>query len=854
MNILSIAHGNFQKEIRSMFMGMKIQEKVKKIKVIINSGTTAGGFLVVAGVLGNFLNFIYNAYLGRRISVEEFGLVSLIGSFLFLVTIPTSALARTVTHKSAYFLGKYGYGVKQFWVHTRLRALALGLIATIIWLTLTPLLADCFRASSSMPFILFAPVWFISTVGAVDEGFLSGILKFKIIASLIVIEAVVKLVCSLIFIETGYTQYVYAAIPLSMFIVFLLAWFFARSQKEAKLDIDVKRAVKFPTKFFVTSSFTKISTVAFLSFDLILAKHFLPPTEAGQYALISLVGKMIFFVGGLFSGFINPLVSREEGARRNSHIIFYQLLLATTICSLFAYLVVGVLGYLTVPILLGSKVEPILYLLPIYGLAMFFFTVSTSIISFYQTRNKHAFAILGLLMAVIQVIGIYFYHGSLVEIIRVMTVVGAASFVLTILAHFLYQPIKTVTTNIRDFLDVFTAIPWQVPEANDKQKILIFNWRDTRHVWAGGAEVYIHEIAKRIAKRGNYVALFCGNDGKSPRNEIIDGVNIIRRGGCYTVYIWAVLYYIFKFRNKFDVIVDSENGIPFFSPLYAKEPVIGLVHHVHQDIFRKHLIFPFSQFAQFLEGQLMPFVYRNKKMITVSNSSKVAMEVIGFGKTDAISVVNPGVDHSLFKPLKKSEKPTILYLGRLKPYKSIDILIRAMSQVTNDISDATLTIAGDGESRMDLEKLVHKLNLQNAVSFAGKVSERVKAELLAKSWLIVQPSKIEGWGITVIEANASGTPVIASDVSGLRDSVNNPHSGYLVPWGQVNKFAKKIELILTDKKGRKKLEKGSQEWAKNFSWEKSAKIFYNTIRNDSRWILTPTKGFYTRNNYKGKII
>ena len=145
-----------------------------------------------------------------------------------------------------------------------------------------------------------------------------------------------------------------------------------------------------------------------------------------------------------------------------------------------------------------------------------------------------------------------------------------------------------------------------------------------------------------------------------------------------------------------------------------------------------------------------------------------------------------------------------------------------MSQITSDVSDVTLTIVGDGESRIDLEKLVHKLNLQNAVNFAGKVSERVKAELLAKSWVMVQPSKIEGWGITAIEANACGTPVVASNVPGLCDSVRNPHSGLLVPWGDSKKLAQKVNLLIKNKKMRRKMEKGSIKWSKGFTWEKSS--------------------------------
>ena len=739
-----------------------------------------------------------------------------------MTTIATSALSRTVTHKSAYFLGKYGHAAKQFWAQTRMRAILFSLAATVIWLLATPILAAFFHASTWEPFLLFAPVWLIGAAAAVDGGFLGGNLKFKILSILIVSEAVSKFVFALLFVETGYPHYVYAAIPLSMAISFLIGWIFARAQKETKLDIGIKEIIKFPTNFFVTSTFTKISTVAFLSFDLILAKHYLPPKEAGEYALLSLTGKMIFLVGALFGQFILPLVSREEGAERKSHKIFYKLLLASTISSLVTYLAVGLFGAFTIPILFGSKVQPIIYLLPLYGLAMFFFSVSNSIVTFYQARGKYALAVLTLVLAISQIVGIILFHASLKEIVLVMAVVGATSFVLTILAHFLYESIKTAMRNIQDFFGIFTAIPQQVPVANYKQKILIFNWRDTKHAWAGGAEVYIHEIAKELIAKGHKVTIFCSNDRTCLPNEVVNSVEVIRRGGHYTVYLWAFFYYVFKLRGKYDIIVDSENGIPFFTPLYVRKPVIGLVHHIHlQEVFDRHLPWLLAKTASFLETKAMPFVYRNIQMITVSRSSKEEMEKIGLGKTIPIKIVHPGADLSKFKSLPKTRTPSILYLGRLKPYKSIDRLIQVFAEVIKKVPQATLTIAGEGESRLELEEITAKLGLENVVKFLGKVSEEVKARLYAKSWVVAQPSKSEGWGITVIEANAAGTPVVASDVPGLRDSVKNPHSGLLVTWDNKEKWTNALISILTDKKQRSSLEQVSKSWAQKFTWEVS---------------------------------
>lgn len=795
------------------------------------SGVVTGGALILASVFANLLNFAYNAYLGRRVSVEDFGLIALVGSFFYLSTIPVGGLAKTITHRTAFLLGKYDLPLKQFWSYVRLRAIVAGLLATIIWLVLIPVLAAFFKSPSYDPFFLFAPVWFIGITAAVDSGFLGGNLKFKVLALLVIVESLAKFLVTFAFVETGNSHLVYAATPIAMAAAFLVGWFFVTRIKQERKIID-PQVLNFPKNFFVTSIFTKFSTVAFLSFDLILAKHFLPPKEAGLYALLSLVGKMVFFSGSLFSQFINPLVSREEGAQRKSHNVFNKLFFASTVFSFSAYLAVGLFGAYTVPYLLGEKVGPILYLLPIYGLAMFCFSMANSLVTYYQVRRKYLLSFVSLFLAFGQILAIYFYHGSLEEIVIAMTAIGLASFATTTLLHAIYEPLSVLGRNIVDLLGIITFSTPGAKVSPTNLRILIFNWRDTKHVWAGGAEVYIQELAKRWVSQGNQVTVFCGNDSKSPRNGIIDGVQIYRRGGFYMVYIWAFLYYMFKFRGKYDVVIDSENGIPFFTPLYAKGKAFLLIHHVHQEVFLTDLKFPLSQIGRFLEGKLMPFVYRNSKVITVSNSSKIAIENLGLGKKQEISIINPGVDLLKFQTnAKKTRRPTLLYLGRLKPYKSLDKLIGIMNAVKKQIPGVTLTIAGEGESRAILEKLVKKMNLTKVIKLIGAVSEKTKIELLAKAWALVQPSRIEGWGITVIEANAAGTTVIASDVPGLRDSVQNPHTGLLVTWDNREKWVDSICGVLKDKEFRSFLETNSKEWVKQFTWEKSSSKLMKLLKD-----------------------
>lgn len=796
-----------------------------------SSGLLGGAALVIASIFANFFNFLYNAYLGRKMDVGEFGLLSLFGSLLYLTQVPFGALSLTVTHQSAYYLGRYKEIAKHFWDKVFNKSLGVSLIIAGLWLIATPVLMEFFNSDSIAPFLIFTPIWIVGLLSAVNNGFLSGNLKFVALALFLFIESLVKLVFAYVAVDAGFTQTVYAALPISITISLILTYLFIKRLPFTRESLE-RKTVSFPKRFFSTSIFTKISAVSFLSFDLILAKHFLSSSEAGYYALLSLTGKMIFFFGGLSSQFIMPLVSKKEGERKKSTDTFYLLLLGTSLVVLASYLLVGVFGYLTVPILFGDKVLPIIPYLPTYCLAIACFTVSTAIVFYHQAKRHYFFSLVSFLLALSQ-IGLFFVLNSSIEIfVEVMFALGVFHLFLMSFLHLFYSPISIVLTNLKDFFGLFGRVPQLSKLPTSSLKILIFNWRDTKHVWAGGAEKYIQEIAKRWVKEGHKITLFCGNDGKHPRNEVIDGVQIVRRGGFYTVYLWAFLYYVLRFRGIFDIIIDSENGLPFFTPLFVGKPKYLLIHHIHQEVFRKHLKFPFSFLAWFVEAKIMPILYKNQKIITVSASSKNEILKLGVWRPQDIEVINPGVDLKSFIKLFKTAYPSFLYLGRLKPYKNIDTLISSFANVLATKPKAKLFIAGEGESHKELKKLVFHLKIEDSVEFLGKIAEEEKAKLLGRVWVFVHPSMIEGWGITVIEANASGTPVIASNVAGLRDSVIHNKTGLLVPVRNVPALTAAMNVLISNPAYRVRLSKEAYNWAKKFSWERSTATFLKTIKND----------------------
>ncbi len=800
----------------------------------------AGLLFVGASLFANFLNFFFNAYLGRALDFENFAAISLVGSFSFLSTLISKGFSTTVTYKSGYFTGKNdSYSSYSFWKFMRKYALIFSAGIAVIWLLATPFLSSYFNADDIFLFILFALVFLVGFALAVDQAYMSGKLLFGLLALVTIFEPVVKNILAFVFVTFGYQDVAYAIVPITTLLTFFFGWIIVRRYTAKERRKVQEGAIKhvFPVKMFLVSMLLGLSSLAFLSFDVILAKHFLSPVDAGKYALVSLVGKMVYFLGGLASPFILPLVSRNEGASQDSKNVLTLSLIATSAITIAAFIAFGFFGYITIPFLYGEKGESILSYLTLFTAGIVFFTISRVYIAYYLAKNIYTLPLVSFLLTIVQFGLILFLHETVAEFVMVMFIIGALNLIAVVTLHYLIDYVKIIERNFKDFLGLFANLEDKKKLAEGKISILIFNWRDTKHKWAGGAEVYIHQLAKQWVQDGNHVTIFCGNSGKATYDDVIDGVKVYRRGGFYMVYLWAFVYYVFKFRGRYDVIIDSENGLPFFTPLYAKEKKFLLIHHVHQEVFRKSLIWPFSAFASFLEGTVMPLVYKNTEVITVSPSSRDEIMKHKLTKKTPGIVYN-GVNHKLFKPGKKSAKPLAVYVGRLQFYKSLNIFINAAQKVLETIPEAEFIIAGEGEEKINLQKFVQKKGLADKITFTGFLSEQEKVKLLQKAWVFVNPSIMEGWAITTIEANACGTPAVASNVPGLKDSINDPKTGFLIPYGKSDQFAEKITLLMKNEKLRNKMSEEAYEWSQEFSWEESAELFYDFMKNDVHSLKT----------------
>ncbi len=353
--------------------------------------------------------------------------------------------------------------------------------------------------------------------------------------------------------------------------------------------------------------------------------------------------------------------------------------------------------------------------------------------------------------------------------------------------------------------------------------ILVLNWQDIRNPLGGGAEVHLHEIFSRLAARGHRITLFCSAFPGVPAEENIDGIRVLRQGSRNLFNYSVYPRYRSQFRReKYDVVVDDLNKIPFFTPLFVREPLVGIVHHLFGRSIFKEASLPAALYVYGAEQAALR-VYRNVPVAVVSESTKQEMIAHGF-QPEGLRIVSNAIDHAVYRqvPVALASGPIIGYLGRIKKYKSVDHLLKAFPIIRKDHPAATLVVVGDGDARPELERQAHELGIADAVRFTGFVSPEEKVHWLNRMDLVVNPSAKEGWGLTVIEANACGTPVVASDVPGLRDSVLDGDTGLLYEYGNVEQIAEKVSLVLRDDHLRMRLKASAVEWAGRFTWEHSA--------------------------------
>ena len=355
-------------------------------------------------------------------------------------------------------------------------------------------------------------------------------------------------------------------------------------------------------------------------------------------------------------------------------------------------------------------------------------------------------------------------------------------------------------------------------------KVFAVNWRDIKNPEAGGAEVHIHEILKHLVSWGHEATLMSTTWPGCTGEEVIDGVRVIRRGHWYDANLTIPIYARRHLReNSYDVVLEDINKLPFFMPLYTSVKVVGVIPHLFGlTAFRETN--PLIASYVVLMEKFIPLVFRKNYFMVISPSTKEDLISRGI-VAHRIEVILCGLDHGIYRNmfLDRFDVPTIVHLGRLRKYKSVDIAIRAMTYVKHEMPDARLVIIGDGPYRRELERLSSRLGVDGVVEFKGYMDKERLVEFLNRSHLLINPSPKEGWGLTVVEANACGVPVVASNRPGLKDSVVDGETGFLVPYGDVKAFAEKSLMILKDHSLWSEMSRNALDRVKELTWQRCAR-------------------------------
>ena len=352
-------------------------------------------------------------------------------------------------------------------------------------------------------------------------------------------------------------------------------------------------------------------------------------------------------------------------------------------------------------------------------------------------------------------------------------------------------------------------------------RLLLVNWQCRENPLAGGAEIHLHEIFGRLAARGHEITLLCGGWAGCAPTATLDGIEVVRVGTRYTFPLLARAAYRRRLAGRpFDLLIEDVNKIPLGTTRWGGPPVVTLVPHLFGGTAFQELAVPLAA-AVWLAERPLGRVYRGAPFQAISVSTAEDLAARGIPR-DSVEVIHPGIDTVGYTPQAdvRASEPVFAYLGRLKRYKGVHHVVRAFAALGHPT--ATLEIAGAGDYRPALERLAASLDLGERVRFLGRISEAEKRRLLRRAWALLLASPKEGWGITNLEAAASGTPVVASNSPGIRESVRDGETGYLVPHGDIRAMAEAMGRLAADRTLVASLGARARCFAETFTWERAA--------------------------------
>ena len=355
------------------------------------------------------------------------------------------------------------------------------------------------------------------------------------------------------------------------------------------------------------------------------------------------------------------------------------------------------------------------------------------------------------------------------------------------------------------------------------KRIAFLSWRDTGNPEGGGAERYLEKMAAGLVARGCEVTIFCAAYAGAPRDEVVDGVRFVRRGGKLTVYAQGMRALARGDLGDVDLVVDIQNGLPFFSRLVTRKPVVVLVHHVHREQWP--VVYPglTGKVGWWIERRFAPLLYRRSQYVAVSRATRAELRALGV-RGPRVAVVHNGTDPILPVASGKAEAPTIAVVGRLVPHKQVEHAIDVALALREELPGLRLEVVGSGWWEGNLHEYADARDAGDTVVFRGHVSEAEKHEVYERAWLLLLPSLKEGWGLVVGEAGMHGAPTVAyRSAGGTLESVAAGVSGLLVDTRE--ELTAAVRRLLEDEVLRARLGDGARAMSHAYTWEHAQESF-----------------------------
>jgi glycosyltransferase involved in cell wall biosynthesis len=362
------------------------------------------------------------------------------------------------------------------------------------------------------------------------------------------------------------------------------------------------------------------------------------------------------------------------------------------------------------------------------------------------------------------------------------------------------------------------------------RRVHMLAWRDLADAEAGGSEVHASTTSAIWATAGVEVTMRTSFAPGQPHDETRDGYRVVRRGSRYDVFPRAIAAELAGRYGERDALVEIWNGVPWLSPLWARGPRVVWMHHIHGAMWKMALPAPVAPLGDLMERRVAPPFYRRTRVITLSESSKAEMvHKLGW-KAANIGVIPPGIDPKFRPGPENSPTPLVVAVGRLMPAKHFDELIRLLAPLRERLPGFELVIVGEGAERPQLESEIRRLGAGDFVHLLGRISDEDLVALYQRAWLLTAASEAEGWGMTITEAAACGTPSVVTDIGGHRDAVVAGMSGELAPLAALGQV---VEAVLSDRDRLARLSRGALDHATNFTWEATALATYRELADNA---------------------